>query len=124
MYEVALSVYREEDFPAHWAMTQNNLGIAYMRFTTGDRGENLRQAIGYFEAALRVRNEQDCPVDWARTQENLGIAYSNLPSGNRAENLHNAIQCYDNAIRGFRSTSLEKEGSTVITRIARLKSRS
>ena len=44
-YEAALRVYTESDFPADWAGTQNNLGIAYSNLPAGDRGENLRLAI-------------------------------------------------------------------------------
>ena len=35
-------------------MTQNNLGNAYLRLPTGDRGENLRAAIECYERALRA----------------------------------------------------------------------
>ena len=29
LYESVLDVFTERDFPADWAMTQNNLGLAY-----------------------------------------------------------------------------------------------
>jgi tetratricopeptide (TPR) repeat protein len=98
-YEAALRVYTEPDFPVDWAMTQNNLGVAYRNLPTGDRGENLAKAIACYEAALRVRTEADFPVDWAMTQNNLGNAYSNLPTGDRGENLAKAIACYEAALR-------------------------
>ncbi len=34
-------------------MTRNNLGIAYANLPTGDRGENVKKAIGCSEAAIR-----------------------------------------------------------------------
>ena len=36
-YEAALRVYTEAAFPQDWAMTQNNLGIAYQNLPDGDR---------------------------------------------------------------------------------------
>jgi hypothetical protein len=48
-----LRVRTERDFPQHWAGTQNNLGNAYWGVPTGERGDNLKRAIGCFEAAGR-----------------------------------------------------------------------
>ncbi len=98
-YEAALRIRTEDDFPQDWAMTQNNLGIAYTDLPSGDRAANLRQAIACYEAALRIRTEADFPQDWAMTKNNLGIAYKDLPSGDRAANLRQAIACYEAALR-------------------------
>ncbi len=100
-YREALEIYTEADFPADWAMTQNNLGIAYGDLPTGDMGENLKTAIACYQAALRVYTEADFPVGWAGTQNNLGIAYRDLPTGDRGENLKTAIACYQAALRVF-----------------------
>ncbi len=81
------------------AACQNNLGIAYNDLPTGDRGENLQQAITCYEAALRVRTERDFPTAWAMTQNNLGNAYGQLPIGDRGENLQRAISCFEAALR-------------------------
>ena len=67
-------------------MTQNNLGTAYSDLPTGDRGENLRRAIGCYEAALRVRTESDFPSAWATTQFNLGLALRE--QGQLTESVH------------------------------------
>ncbi len=83
---------------------RNNLGNAYRSLPTGDRGENLKNAIGCYEAALRVRTEDGFPVDWALTRNNLGNAYGNLPAGDRGENLKNAIGCYEAALRVYTRT--------------------
>jgi predicted ATPase len=81
------------------ARADNNLGNAYARLPTGDRGENLKRAIECYEAALRVRTERDFPQDWAGIQNNLGSAYADLPTGDRGENLKRAIECYEAALR-------------------------
>ena len=100
-YEAALRVYTEADFPSDLAGTQGNLGNAYAKLPTGDRGDNLRRAIACYEAALRVYTEADFPSDWARTQIYLGIAYWSLPAGDRGENLRRAIACYESALRVY-----------------------
>ncbi len=91
-------------------MTQNNLGNAWSDLPSGNRDENLRQAIACYEAALRVRTETDFPQDWATTQNNLGNAWSNLPSGNRDANLRQAIACYEAALRVSTETTFRRTG--------------
>ena len=80
-YEAALRVYTEADFPSDWAMTQNNLGIAYRDLPTGDRGENLRRAIACYEAALRVYTEAGLPVGLGDDPEQPGHRLQRPPDG-------------------------------------------
>jgi len=40
-YHELLKVFNHNDFPEHWATTQNNLGNAYSDLPLGDRGANL-----------------------------------------------------------------------------------
>ncbi|MEH1810855.1 MAG: hypothetical protein V7L09_00065, partial [Nostoc sp.] len=54
-YEIALTVYTRSAFPENWAMTQNNLGIAYSNRILGERAENIESAIAAYSAALEVR---------------------------------------------------------------------
>jgi len=84
--------------PLDWAMTQNNLGVAWGELPTGDRGENQRKAIACYEAALTVYTREVRPVDWALAQNNLGVAWGDLPTGDRGENLRKAIACYEAAL--------------------------
>jgi tetratricopeptide (TPR) repeat protein len=72
-YEAALSMYTEDSFPMDWAMTQNNLGIAYKNLPSGDHDINLNRAIACYEASLRVRTEENFPMDWAMTQGNIAF---------------------------------------------------
>jgi hypothetical protein len=81
-----------------WAMTQNNLGIAWSDLPTGDKAENLKKAIGAYEAALTVRTKDACPAEWASTQNSLGSAWRNLPTGNKAENVKKAIDACEAAL--------------------------
>lgn len=53
-YQASLRVYTEQDFPAHWARSQHNLGSLYSERLQGHNKENGEQAIAYFLAALRV----------------------------------------------------------------------
>ncbi|WP_287295700.1 hypothetical protein [Moorena sp. SIO2C4] len=41
---MALEVSTRQAFPIDWAMTQNNLGNAYLYRITGDKSQNLEDA--------------------------------------------------------------------------------
>ncbi|WP_287295698.1 tetratricopeptide repeat protein [Moorena sp. SIO2C4] len=41
---MALEVRTRQAFPIDWAMTQNNLGLAYYDRITGDKAQNLEDA--------------------------------------------------------------------------------
>ncbi len=82
-------------------MTQNNLGNAYLNRITGERAENLEQAIAFFQQALCVYTFDAFPENWAGTQNNLGLAYGNRIIGERAENLEQAIAFYKQALRVY-----------------------
>ena len=91
-YLEALSVYTRTAFPQDWAMTQNNLGIAYSDRIRGDKADNLEQAIAAYREALSVYTRTAFPQKWAMTQNNLGIAYSDRIRGDKADNLDRRSQ--------------------------------
>jgi CHAT domain-containing protein len=97
-YEIALTVFTRSDFQQEWAMTQNNLGIAYCDRIIGDKAKNLEEAIATLSAALEVRTRSDFPQDWAETQHNLGKAYYDRIYGDKAENLEKAIAALSAAL--------------------------
>jgi TPR repeat protein len=68
-------VYTRQAYPEDWAMTQHNLGNAYLERIRGERAENLEQAIFHYQQALEVYTRQAYPQQWATTQNNLGNAY-------------------------------------------------
>ena len=85
-------------FPQYWAMTQNNLAIAYRNRIRGEKADNLERAITAYEKALKVLTFDAFPQDWAATQNNLAAAYSDRIRGNKAENLEKAIDAYKEAL--------------------------
>ena len=98
-YEQVLQVYTRDVSPEQWAMTQNNLAIAYFYRIHGERAENLERAIIAFEQALRVYTRDAFLEQWAMTQNNLAAAYNNRICGERAENLERAINAYEQALQ-------------------------
>ena len=90
-YEQGLEIDRELGDRRAEAGILMNLGMAYAELPRGDRGENLRKAIGCYEAALRVRTEDKFPAEYAQTQANMGIAFKNLGDQEAA------IGCWGNA---------------------------
>jgi len=115
--EVLLARTDREAAPKDWAMMNNNLGLAYGRLPTGDRGENLKKAIACHEAALQVRTERDSPKNWATTQNNLGNAYVALPTGDRGENLEKALACYEAALRVWTEREFPAEWAATQTNL-------
>lgn len=97
--EALIGRLSHETAPADWAVTQNNLGNAYLHLPTGDRAQNLRKAIACYEAALRVWTKRDDGARWAMVQNNFGIVYSDMPRDDQGGNLKKAIACYKAALR-------------------------
>jgi CHAT domain-containing protein/predicted LPLAT superfamily acyltransferase len=97
-YEIVLKVCTREALPQNWAMTQNNLGLAYSDRIKGDRADNIENAIAAYTAALTVRTREALPESWAMTQNNLGLTYSDRIKGDRADNIENAIAAYTAAL--------------------------
>ncbi|MEQ9666894.1 hypothetical protein [Coleofasciculus sp. G2-EDA-02] len=91
-YEVALILFTRENHSENWAMTQNNLGTAYLYRIRGERAENIESAIASFQAALEVYTREALPQNHAGTQFNLGLAYRN------AQQLDNAYHAFATAI--------------------------
>ncbi|MBP5974072.1 CHAT domain-containing protein, partial [Brasilonema sp. CT11] len=97
-YSAALSVRTRQAFPQNWAMTQNNLGLAYSNRILGDKAQNIESAIASYSAALEVYTRQAFPQDWAGMQNNLGLAYRDRILGDKAQNLEMAIASYSAAL--------------------------
>ncbi|MEX2213641.1 MAG: DUF4062 domain-containing protein [Phycisphaeraceae bacterium] len=88
-----------------WADAQQILGIAWAEMPTGDRNENLGQAIKSCEAALTVFTKESHPAEWATTQGILGNVWSAATIGDRAENCRRAIEFYEAALTVFTKES-------------------
>ncbi|MEQ9486619.1 MAG: CHAT domain-containing tetratricopeptide repeat protein [Coleofasciculus sp. F4-SAH-05] len=71
---------------------------AYYHRISGDKVENIEEAIAHYHNALLVYTQSDFPQDWAMTQNNLALAYNHRIRGDNAENIEEAIAHYDNAL--------------------------
>ncbi|MEH2215234.1 CHAT domain-containing protein [Nostoc sp.] len=111
-YEIVLTVYTRSAFPEKWAMTQNNLGIAYGDRIFGERAENIELAIAAYSAALSVYTRSVFPEKWAMTQNNLGEAYRNRIFGERAENIELAIAAYSAALSVYTRSAFSEKWAT------------
>lgn len=100
-YELVLTVFTRYKFPQEWAMTQNNLGLAYYYKITGTPGKNIERAIRYYQRALEVYTHANFPENWATVQNNLGLAYSNKIIGNPTKNRNAAIACFQRALEVY-----------------------
>jgi len=64
--------------PGALAAAQGMLGNAYCSLPTGDRAENLRQAIACYQEALTVYTPQSAPREYAMVQRNLADTHLDL----------------------------------------------
>ena len=99
--EKALKIRTFERFPMDYAMTQNNLGFAYLRLAeVEEKPENCKKAIRAYEEALKIRTFERFPVDYAMTQNNLGLAYWTLAEvEEKPENCKKAIRACEEALK-------------------------
>ena len=97
-YTAALTVYTRDAFPEKWAMTQNNLAVAYSHRIKGEKAENIEQSMECYQSALCVYTRDTFPEKWAMTQNNLANAYSNRIRGYKADNIERAIVSYKAAL--------------------------
>jgi tetratricopeptide (TPR) repeat protein len=68
-----------EDTPLDWAMTQNNLGIAFSIMAERESDpKRWEEAVSAFRQALLERTRERVPEQWAKTQNNLGNALQRL----------------------------------------------
>ncbi len=81
-----------------WASTQNNLGAIFDRLPTGNKQENISNAISAFQSALTVCTKEAYPTDWAQAQNNLGVAWLDFPTGDKGVNLNKSINAFKNAL--------------------------
>ncbi|MBK7930051.1 MAG: hypothetical protein IPJ98_22045 [Bryobacterales bacterium] len=102
----ALHVRTERDDPVRFAATAQNLGTAYRELPSGDRGDNLRHAIGCYSAAFRACVALHLAGRCADLHNNLGNAYLHLPDSPAApcKNVKRALRHYARALR-FRNKS-------------------
>ncbi|EGV27601.1 hypothetical protein ThidrDRAFT_4583 [Thiorhodococcus drewsii AZ1] len=74
-YRAALEEQTRERVPLAWAMTQTNLGSAFVRLGARESGTvRLEEAVAAYRAALEEYTRERVPLDWATTQNNLGSA--------------------------------------------------
>lgn len=97
-YEQLLSFIPNGERNADWAITRNNMGVAYL--TLGERAsdnKHLEHAAQIFRDSLTVLTRESDPVNWAATQNNLGNAM--LALGQRQTN----AKSLEEAVTAFRA---------------------
>ncbi|CAC5345934.1 conserved hypothetical protein [Planktothrix rubescens CCAP 1459/22] len=117
-YQATLEIYTREAFPKDWAMTQNNLAIAYSDRIKGEKADNIERAIAAYNDALEIRTREAFPEDWAQTQYNMALTYSNRIKGEKAENLEQAITFYQAALEIFTRAAFPEQWATTQNNLA------
>jgi tetratricopeptide (TPR) repeat protein len=108
-YDAIAKIFDRNAFPILWALTQNNLGLAYGDRLQGSRAENIEAAIKAYQAALTILTRDAFPLSWAWTQNNLGLAYEARLQGSRAENIEAATKAHQAALTVLPREALPQE---------------
>ena len=66
---------------------------------SGDRGDNIEQAIDAHQQVLTVRTRNTMPVEWADTMHNLALAYATRIRGDHADNIDQAIEAFHQSLQ-------------------------
>ncbi|MHB1356742.1 MAG: CHAT domain-containing tetratricopeptide repeat protein [Anaerolineae bacterium] len=88
---------QKDHYPEFWATLWHHLGYSYYETLTGDRANNVREAMHCFEQALDVFTPEAYPENYATAETTLGLIYSGLVSEDRSQNLLQAFACYERA---------------------------
>lgn len=97
-YEQLLTFIPNGEKNAEWAITRNNMGVAYLNL--GERASDNKQlehAAQIFRDSLTVLTRDTDPVNWSASQNNLGNAL--LALGQRQTN----SKSLEEAVNAFRS---------------------
>lgn len=101
MCERTLKIIDRFAQPKLWASVKKDLAMSLIQSQSGNRADNLEQAIHHYQQALEVYTRQSYPENWAGVQINLGQAYDHRIRGERAENLEQAIHHYQQALEVY-----------------------
>ena len=83
LYKKALEVFKKDEYPLDYAMTQNNLGNALTSLpaaTTEERAKNVSDAIECYRAALEIRKKDEYPQYYCLTAANIGLLLASVDS--------------------------------------------
>ena len=100
-YQQALVAFDRIQYPAEYAILQNNLATAFLSITMSDQRAKMREALAVqcFEDGLRAVNLIDHPSEYAMLQNNLGNALQYASTAHAVENNLRALQAYSEALK-------------------------
>ncbi|MFM6201086.1 MAG: tetratricopeptide repeat protein, partial [Dolichospermum sp.] len=91
-------VYTFDAFRQQWAMTQNNLAIAYSDRIRGDKAENLETAIASYHNALKIWTKENDPLKCLLAARNLAnLHYDQKQWQSATEAYNTAVEAVENA---------------------------
>ena len=77
LIRINLEVFSERDHPLEWALSQDELGIAYSHLGERDKTQEgmhlLKLSVEMAKLSLRVYKKDSHVVAWARVQNNIGL---------------------------------------------------
>ena len=76
-----MNIYTAKKYPACYAGTQNNLGVAYSGLSeVRNKEDNLTKSIHAYEEALKIYTVEKYPEDYRMLKSNIDLAKKLLGS--------------------------------------------
>ena len=95
----AITLVDKEERPLAWAGLHAKLGYTLPWAVTGERGQNIDEAIACWQQTLSVITVKEHPDMWAQGQLRLGELYEGRLSGNSSENQETARRHYQEGLQ-------------------------
>jgi CHAT domain-containing protein len=91
--------------PVIWAALHFELARSLAASASGNRAENIDDAIAHYETTLEIFTQQAYPAAWAMIQHNLAEMYLERITGERAQNVEVSMNLYKAALKVLDSPS-------------------
>ena len=88
--------------PELWAKLQSELGKSLLLKLTGNRGQNIEEAISAYLLAIEVLTKEKFPQEWGLVNIALGPAYFERTKGEHTDNIEKAIATIERAFETIR----------------------
>ena len=95
----ALALVSRERSSHVWASLQSEIAKCLLLKLTGDRAQNIENAIAAYHLSLEVFTRRSHPREWGLVNIGLGPAYFERIQGNRSENAEKAIAALESAFQ-------------------------
>lgn len=89
------------------------MGTALQERISGDRRQNIDEAMQCYQRVLQIRTRESMPHEWASTQMSMGNALQTRISGDRRANIDESIVYYRRALQIYTQESMPHDWAMI-----------